>query len=217
MVVHLGLRLRGDEADLHISRDNFIGRKKDGSYRIDSPRIAAMYDSDPSLLDEKLERAFENYAKNMAYYSSLERTSFESELGRFLGKHREFREKTDLSSCDHPGAYLMVLDDFKQVYIGKTIDSIKTRIRNHWNEKFPVDRIILGTVDTSRLPIDCFGALDTTRVFVWKTSNPAKLENSLIEDFDDAYLCNRTAGGDLRAGLIEAIARRRPPRDLSRF
>ena len=217
MVVHLGLNLRGDEAALHISRDNFIGRKKDGSYYYKSPSVRTREESNPSLLDDRLRRALDNYDKNMAYYASLDSLAFESELARFIRNHRGFRETKDLSSCEFPGAYLMVLDEFKQVYIGKTTDQIKSRIRNHWNEKFPIDRVVFGSVDTSRLPIDCFGALDTTRVFVWKTDRPAELERASIEGFEDAFLCNRTEGGDLQCGLIEAMANRRPPRDLSHF
>lgn len=217
MVVHLGLRLRGDEADLHISRDNFIGRKKDGSYCYKDSDKRELYESNPNLLEDKLRRAVENYDKNMAYYASLDRAEFESELSRFLEKHGELRETHDLSSCEFPGVYMMVLDEFKQVYIGITGDSIKKRIQAHWNKKFYTDRLVFGGVDFSRLSIECFKALDTTRLFVWKTGHPEGLEDQLIQDIDDRYTCNRAKGGILQGGLLEAMAQRRPPRDLSRF
>lgn len=75
------------------------------------------------------------------------------------------------------------------------------------------DRMIFGTKENSILSINSFRSLDTTRIFVYLTSNTYHLEDKLINQFDNKYLLNRTAGGVLD-GLSGAIANGKT-RDLS--
>ncbi len=60
---------------------------------------------------------------------------------------------------------MLVLDEYKQVYIGQSTD-IKSRILHHRSKKKPFDRLIFGSVENSILSIDSFGALDTTRIYI---------------------------------------------------
>lgn len=95
------------------------------------------------------------------------------------------------------GVYVLILDEYKQVYIGQSTN-IKKRILNHWSNNKEFDKLIFGRVDTSVLSIDSFGFLDTTRIFVIPVNDYYKLdliEHKLIKQIDGKYLLNRTAGG----------------------
>lgn len=52
----------------------------------------------------------------------------------------------------------MVLDEYRQVYIGATSESAGTaeRIRQHWSGQKQFDRLLAGSVETSVLSIDSF-------------------------------------------------------------
>ena len=94
----------------------------------------------------------------------------------------------------------MVLDEYKQVYIGTASygTNIKKRIINHWSTKKHFGRLLYGRVENSILSIDSFGALDTTRIFYKKVDSNEKiflLEDKYIKDFKPEYRLNRVAGG----------------------
>lgn len=157
-----------------------------------------------------------NYEKNMDYFSRLSTTGFQNELAKFLKKYKNFKEIFNLNECKDVGFYLMVLDEYKQVYIGVS-DNIKKRIIEHWRKK--THCLIFGNKETSKLCIDSFKALDTTRIFVWLDQNvkhekdsfdhfrqeihpeekPLKnhllfledREAKMIRSFDNKYICNR--------------------------
>ena len=65
------------------------------------------------------------------------------------------------------GVYILVLDEYKQAYIGKSeaAGGMKQRILNHWSKRKEFGRLLNGKVESSILSIDSFGALDTTRIF----------------------------------------------------
>ena len=79
----------------------------------------------------------------------------------------------------------------------------------HWSKTKPFDRLIFGTIETSILSIDSFRALDTTRIFVATNDHTYLKENVYINSFDQKYVLNRTAGGEMPNGLIDAIKHRR--------
>jgi len=154
-------------------------------------------------------KCFENFDLNMSHYESLNYDEFSSFLSLYA-KRRHFQEIFDLddeitaaninpTSCAyyHEGyVYIMVLDNYKQVYIGITRASIKQRIKQHWNKSMPFDRLVFGDVSTSRLSINSFGPLDTTRVFALRyyCKDWIQLENyesRCIKAFDDRYILNR--------------------------
>jgi len=111
-----------------------------------------------------------------------------------------------LNQAEVSGAYVLVLDEYKQVYIGISYD-IKKRILSHWNNKKEFGRLIFGSKDTSVISIDSFGAFDTTRVFIKKTvwyQNINRLEEELVSKFDDKYTLNRIRGG-LNSEIPDAL------------
>ena len=90
---------------------------------------------------------------------------------KVIKSNKKVRQIFDLNDCKEMcGIYVLVLDEYKQVYIGQAKD-IKKRVMQHWSKQKPFDRLIFGGVNNSVLSIDCFGALDTTRIFVLETTS----------------------------------------------
>lgn len=146
------------------------------------------------------EDCMRNFDLNMAYFEALDFAKFGRHLTSFVKKNR-FKEITDLQDvAGISGIYILVLDKYKQVYIGKSESSkgMKSRILSHWSRKKEFSRLIFGDVENSILPIDVFGALDTTRIFVreyrW-SQDLDEAERNLVEKFDARYRLNRVAGG----------------------
>ena len=141
----------------------------------------------------------------MEFYSMLDKIEFNTALESFLKDYRGFNQVFDLSKySETAGYYIMVLDEYKQIYIGKT-DDIKKRIIQHWSRTKPFDRILLPmyAYDKSCFSIDFFRALDTTRIFVYKSKLEYGTEAELIDSFP-AKFCTNRIGGDV-VNLIDAI------------
>ena len=141
-----------------------------------------------------------NFDLNMTYFETLDYAKFDLHLSAFVKKNK-FREITDLQDvAGISGIYILVLDKYKQVYIGKAASSkgMKSRILSHWSGSKEFSRLIWGDVKSSILSIDVFGALDTTRIFFreyhWYQDLDAA-EKKLVEQFDARYRLNRVAGG----------------------
>ena len=82
----------------------------------------------------------------------------------------------------------------------------------HWSAKKEFDRLIYGSVDSSVLSIDSFGALDTTRIFYKKVqiSRIHEQEEKIVDSFEPSYSLNRIYGGlnehgDIVSRAIDAI------------
>lgn len=139
-----------------------------------------------------------NFDLNMSFYSNLEKDKFEKALSSLLGKRKNFKQIYDINECEKvEGIYILVLDDYKQLYIGQS-KNIKNRIIQHWRKNKEFDRLIFGKVETSILPIDAFRCLDTTRIFVLEAEtiwDMDHIEKTLIDSINKKYLLNRTAGG----------------------
>ena len=137
-----------------------------------------------------------NYDLNMKYFNSLDKLEFEKVLSKTIKKHK-FKECKNLSDVDGiEGVYIMVLDQYKQVYIGQSND-IKSRIVNHWDKKMKLDRLICGDLINSRISINSFGSLDTTRIYYLKTYKRDNIEIKLVNSFKDKFILNRMAGGNM--------------------
>lgn len=144
----------------------------------------------------------ENYDLNMKFFRSLDKQEFDSALSIFLKANKKFHEIDNL--VDYKGIegyYLMVLDKYKQVYIGKSND-ISKRIRQHWTRTRSFDRTLLPmyAVTTSCFSIDFFRALDTTRIFIWENRLSENIERKLVAAFPQKFNTNRI-GGDITNGL----------------
>ncbi|ODG93716.1 hypothetical protein BED47_00665 [Gottfriedia luciferensis] len=205
MVKHFEVNLQAKSGGLNLTKDNYIEK-----INFKSSRVKNIFTD--SMIKDHLEDCLYNYEVNMRYFKSLSKEDFNEELTSFLNKNNDFKEITDLNSiAGQSGYYIMVLDEYSQVYIGT--GDIKKRIMQHWSKQFYFDRMINGNKENSILSIDSFRALDTTRIFVYQTEKTLILENEFIIQFDNKYSLNRTKGGALD-GLWEAIANRKT-RDMS--
>ena len=155
--------------------------------------------------NEYRELCLKNFDLNMKYFSALDEEAFNLALMSFLSQYNRFTEVTDLNKYTGvEGFYIMVLDEYKQVYIGKSSD-IKRRIMQHWSKTKAFDRTLLPMYawETSCFSIDFFRALDTTRIFAWKKKISDGLEAELVSTFPAQYCTNRI-GGDVTMA-IQAI------------
>jgi hypothetical protein len=157
---------------------------------------------------KQLRDCLENYDLNMKYFSLLSHDEFNAEISKFLENNKRFVEAFDLNLYDKKsGYYIMVLDEYCQVYIGTT-DDIKKRIRQHWSKSKPFDRLLfpMGDVNSSLLSIDSFRALDTTRIFAYTTKRTFDMEDKFINQFSSKFVCNRIGGGKIDGGFLQSIA-----------
>lgn len=151
-----------------------------------------------ALCEEMQSQALANFDLNIAHFASLEHGAFDAALQRAVASQRGMVEVTDLTKWDGvAGLYVMVLDEYRQAYVGATNKSIgiQKRIKQHWVGTKPLDRLIWGDPKTSILSIDSFRALDTTRIFALKSSRSFAGENPLLEQFPPEYMLNRVPGG----------------------
>ena len=198
---HFGITLGESKYGYKLNRENFAIVNNKSSFG-----NGKIYDDE--WCEEKYNRCMQNYDINMQRLFSLNSQDFENEINKFLELHPLFEEVTDLKKYDGvSGYYMMVLDNYCQVYIGTT-GNIKQRIVNHWNKIVPFDRVIFGNVETSIISIDSYRACDTTRIYVYRTNDTYTNEDEIINSINPIYCCNRTKGGNL-SGLGEAIANRK--------
>lgn len=138
-----------------------------------------------------------NFDMNMEYFAKLNHEDFTQYIERFVKKYK-LSEVNDLNVLNNKnGIYILVLDEYNQVYIGVS-NNIKKRIQNHWSNKKEFSRLIYGNVNTSILSIDSFGALDTTRIYYKEVNGffaTDKEEEKLVKTFKKEYRLNRVAGG----------------------
>lgn len=210
---HFGVAVRSLRGlGLRISRENYATISKSSSMtrmrREDNPEFWdgvdwAYEDADHRIYtDEWCEAhrvdALANYDLSMAHFASLDPAEFDDALQGAVRSIPGMVEVTDLAQWEGvPGLYIMVLDEYRQVYVGATEASvgITKRIRQHWTGRKQFDRLIWGAVETSILSIDSFRALDTTRIFALKTERSFEDENPLLEQFPAKFTLNRLRGG----------------------
>lgn len=197
---HFGVTVPEGKCGLRISREH---------YAIPSTRNTFGGENySAEWCERQKQDALENYDLNMRFFSLLDHKAMDEELQDFLRDHPEFSEIEDLKQCEKvAGYYIMVLDEYCQLYIG-TSTNIKNRIWEHWVFSRSFDRLIYGNKYSSKISIDSFRALDTTRIFVAPTPELYIREKAYIACFSNKFLCNRQAGG-LRSGdtmVIEDFA-----------
>lgn len=155
--------------------------------------------------EKHLVGVMQNFDLNMKFFERLHHVEFEDEIANFLRKTK-FVEIRDLSKYSCSGYYVMILDKYCQVYIGTTKD-IKKRIRQHWaGGKMRFDRLICGSITKSKLSIDSFRALDTTRILVYPTDYIYSQEDKFINYFSNEFVCNRIGGGTMEFGELSVSA-----------
>lgn len=209
-IEHFGVKLRSNNS-LRISRESFsepddkisYAQRKNLEFKIaegleiipnEVYRDELHYTDE--FVKEHMDDCGENFDINMAYFNSLNPADFNRYLQNFV-KESHLLKIENLAEVDNvEGIYVLVLGDYSQAYIGQSTN-IKRRILRHWSSKKEFDRRIFGTIQNSILPIDSFGALDTTEIYYRKASywNIHDLEEKLVRQFDQKYLLNRVAGG----------------------
>lgn len=210
MATHFGLKIVEGKRGLKLTRENYAVVSNKNSLRRFSRDIYA--DEEGKIYSdewckEHLEECLRNYDLNIEYFGLLSHEEFNTEIIKFVENNKCFVEVFDLNLFDKKsGYYIMVLDHYCQVYIGTTSD-IKRRIRQHWSKSKSFDRLLfpMGAVDSSRLSIDSFRALDTTRIFSYTTEGTFDLEDEFINQFSGKFVCNRIAGGKITGGFLQAI------------
>lgn len=213
-MLHFGVNVFARKYGLEISRENYaIINNRNSLGKYESEKIQYADEAGKFYTDEWCrnykELCLENYDLNMKFFDSLNHDEFENELKNFLKKNKNFVEIKDLNKYSYvSGYYIMVLDKFCQVYIGTT-DDIKRRIQQHWSRTKNFDRLLfpMFEVEKSVLSIDSFRALDTTRIYVYKTKNTFSKEDGYINTFSKKFVTNRLGGGlfdDSMMGTMQA-------------
>lgn len=130
-----------------------------------------MKETDEWLIEHKKEylsncdMMVENLKSNFNYFKSLDSAAFNKELSRVCESYH-FKEIKDISRYKNC-LYILVFDEYKQFYVGKSVGGLKNRTRKHWNAKIIPDRQLWnGGFEASRIKVDNFKIFDTTRIFV---------------------------------------------------
>jgi len=210
---YFGVKIKN--MNLHINRDNYAIIDKRVYNKVTNSFILKYYEENPEEHDkiydnkentiysdawceEHRKYCLENYDLNMNFFNSLNEDEFNRQLNKLLKKSKKIKQIYNLNDCkDVSGIYIMVLDKYKQVYIGQATKSIKKRIMAHWSTKKEFDRLLCGDVNKSILSIDSFGAYDTTRIYMYPTTifSIDKVERELVESMHPNYILNRSVGG----------------------
>ena len=145
------------------------------------------------LVKNQYEKCLKIFDDNMTKFSKLNHNDFNDYLINFVNKY-DFKEIKDLHEVNNiSGIYIMALDNYSQVYIGMSKNTIKRRIIEHWRKKVPFNR--LASIRNNLINIDSFGALDTTRIF-YKQVESKLCDNyvdKITKDFNDKYMLNHNA------------------------
>lgn len=112
-----------------------------------------------------IDKYVKNVEINISTFEKLNKTAFNNEINRITTKYH-FKEVDDISSFNKC-LYLVVLDEYKQFYVGKSESNLKGRMRKHWTAKIiPSRHLWTGDFESSRIKFDDFKMFDTTRIFV---------------------------------------------------
>lgn len=146
-------------------------------------------------LEEYQAKCLLNFDYNMAFFEHLNKKDFNNELNKLITKN--FIEIHDLNMRDEiKGIYIMVLDNYKQIYIGQTTWCIKKEILRHWLNEVKLDKLLMDSVNHNIISINSFGPLDTTRIYVYpipKEEQIAKIYTNLIKNIDEKYLIRKSS------------------------
>jgi hypothetical protein len=225
-VDHLGERIQAGKYGHRLTRERYAVVNKKPTGRISRDQVSAEFwesrdwayeDADHTVLSDefcKLQReaALENFDLNMAFFAQLSQVSFNNALNEALATNKAMHPVLDMKTMDgKEGVYVMVLDDYRQAYVGQTTD-IRARIKSHWSGTKQFDRLLWGHKRESVISVDAFRALDTTRIFAARTTRGYRLEERLVDTIPPDFLLNRIHGGEmngLRSRFIAAEVKRR--------
>jgi len=219
MMQHFGVCIKRSEKN-KLSRENYAIIDKRSSVwtpstpsRYSDPEKRRKYFEDEecrvysdSYCQEHQEKCLINFDKNMAFFKQIPKTEFETALQKLIGSNKKIKQVFNLNDCkEMRGIYILVLDEYKQIYIGQAVD-IKRRVMQHWSKQKQFDRLIFGNANNSVLSIDSFGALDTTRIYVLETDGLDSFERIAVKKFPAHLKLNRIGGGTISDNLDVLVA-----------
>ena len=142
----------------------------------------------------------ENYRLNMKFYDKLEKSDFDKSLKTLLEmeENKKLKKVEDLKDFfGIKGIYVMILDKYKQIYVGQSKSDVVARIIQHWKKKIEFENLLAGNIYEEKLKIDSFGMLDTTRIYIEEVEESLldKREEELVDLIPEDYLANKVAGG----------------------
>lgn len=188
IIKHFNINLRDKTDGFELNKENFSSGSKLNSFT-----KGKIYSEELCL--KLINSCDQNYDLSMEYFKRLSINEFNQEIDLFVRKY-DFKQVYDLSNYSNKkGYYLMVLDKYLQLYLGTSTD-IKKRIIRHWSNTLPLDRVIHWSAEVSKISIDSFRALDTTRIFIKESNDVYIDENNYINEFSNKFTCNRTSGGN---------------------
>lgn len=220
-ITHFGIIMTSKTRSYKLNRENYVTISYKSTLGKNKIYIQALERNDEKLMKayseiyadkegliykdnwckKRLIEIMRNFDLNMNYFQSLDHTKFNDEITQFL-KKTKFNEITDLNEYSCPGYYVIILDEYCQLYIG-TSENIKRRIKQHWaGGKMKFDRLVFGQVTKSKLSIDSFRVLDTTRILVYPTDKIYCEEDNFINYFSDKFVSNRISGGIMEFGAL---------------
>lgn len=215
MPEYFGIYLKHTITGYKLTRENYAVISNRNSLRFNPFASDKRYaDESGTLYTDKWVKKTErmimkNFDLNMKFYSLLDRNEFNRTVDFFLLRNPGFKQITDLELYhNRSGHFLLVLDDYCQVYIGKTSVSLKKSILGHWSKQMPFDRLLYpeGAVNTSTLSIGCFRAFDTTRIYIYESDMDNDiLDENFLEGIPYKFLCNRLVNGISEFDLLQEI------------
>ena len=233
-VEHLGERVRPGKYGLKLSRETYLMSSR--KHHKPLPKyIVQMWRDENNPLCEDFDETFEdewwtvykpeffekyktqallNYDLNMAFFESLDSSEFNEQMRHVLNSHPKLTQVTDLREWDETeGVYVMILDGYKQAYVGQA-QNIRKRIKRHWSGAMPVSKAVFGPMYKSIMSIGSLRALDTTRLLAVKARETQrdKLEEQIESSIDDKFVLNRVRAGrpdSVRLMFMHTEARKR--------
>lgn len=209
-VTHFGETIGAEAPDREMTREGFARPRRRIEQTIRSESVSAslwnelswMFEDEKrtALSDEYILRqrsaALVNFDLSMRYFSTLSRDEFDSALARCL-KAGGFQQVSDISSFRGiRAAYVLVFDSYCQFYVGQALDVAAAVVR-HWLEPARFDRLLAGSEYESVFPVDEFGPLDNTRIFISRAPDRHAVQRAGIAASNRSYCLNRTPGGTL--------------------
>lgn len=186
---YLGMKILNRGSKKFINRDDYARINLNNSFKSGRKYTQAFAEKHAVL-------ALINYDLNMEYFNELSRNKFVKAIDNFV-KRYDFKSSYNISELKgKSGYYAMVLDDFKQIYVG-TASDIESRIKKHWNKQRPFDRLVFGRVSDSKISIDSFRTFDTTRIYYKLDKDTFIHEDDYIKGIPKEFNCNRLSGGKL--------------------
>ena len=206
-VVHLGAEFSESRYGFKLKKETYLPTLTD--------RVRKLFSV--SELKRYINECYKNFDLNINFCKHLSKEKFDKCVNNFFDKYKEFHQIFDITETkDKIGYYIMILDEYKQVYVGTSNSCIYKRIRKHMSSNQEFDRLLWGSWKSSIISINSFRPLDTTRIYVYYTKDSFSNENKYIKGFKKEYVLNRTIGGKLRNGLFDAAVHSRE-RNLQKF